>query len=549
MAVIKAVSPSGQAVGRSMELQWIGVAFALGFLVRRLGQPPLLGFLAAGFVLEIYGLRPDASLRELADVGVQLLLFSIGLKLDLKSVLRPQVWGVTLLHMASVTTVFVAIILGLSAAGVAAFAALDLRAAALVAFAASFSSTVYVVKVLEERDDMGSTYGRIAIGILVVQDLAAVLFLAISSGKVPSPWALGLLALIPLRPLIHRGLKLVGHGELLVLAGLAATLGGSALFEFVGMKGDLGALTAGVLLGGHAKTNELAKSLHGLKDVFLVGFFLLVGLTGLPTLETTLIGVGFVLLAPLKGALFFWLLTRFHLRARSSLFAAASLGNYSEFGLIVGALAAAKGWLSPEWLVTFATALALSFLASSPLNARTYALYQRLRDWLVRFETAKNIAEEEPVDASDAKVFVFGMGRVGTGAYDALCERYRDHVVGFDLDLDAVERNRQEGRRVVLASATDADFWERLHVDPAKIELVMLAMSSHMENLGAIDLLRAAKYRGVIAATARYADELQELRDAGADVAFHVLAEAGVGLVRHAFDAVDAVSPATDVIR
>lgn len=527
-----------------MELQWIGVAFALGFVVRRLGQPPLIGFLGAGFVLELLGLRPDDSLRELADLGVQLLLFAIGLKLDLPSVLRPQVWGVTLLHMAGVTATFIGLALGLGAIGVPALAGLDLRAAALVAFAASFSSTVYVVKVLEERDDMGAVYGRIAIGILVVQDLAAVIFLAASSGKLPSPWALGLLALVPLRPLIHRALSLVGHGELLVLAGLAATLGGASLFELVGMKGDLGALTAGVLLGSHPKTDELAKALIGLKDVFLVGFFLSVGLTGLPTLETTLVGVGLVLLAPLKGLLFFVLLARFHLRARSSLFAAASLGNYSEFGLIVGALAAAKGWLSPDWLVIFATALALSFLASSPLNTRTYALYQKLRDRLARFETSVHVAEERPVDASDAKVLVFGMGRVGAGAYDALVERYEGSVIGFDLDVDVFERNLAEGRRVVLASATDADFWERLHVDPTRIELVVLAMSSHSENLAAIELLRTSSCRGVIAATARYADELEELRAAGSDVAFNVLAEAGVGLVRHALDAVGAAGGA-----
>jgi hypothetical protein len=245
-------------------------------------------------------------------------------------------------------------------------------------------------------------------------------------------------------------------------------------------------------------------------------------------------------LAPLKGLLFFVLLARFHLRARSSLFAAASLGNYSEFGLIVGALAAAKGWLSPDWLVIFATALALSFLASSPLNTRTYALYQKLRDRLARFETSVHVAEERPVDASDAKVLVFGMGRVGSGAYDALVERYEGSVIGFDLDVDVFERNLADGRRVVLASATDADFWERLHVDPTRIELVVLAMSSHSENLGAIELLRAASFCGVVAATARYADELEDLRAAGADVAFHVLAEAGVGLAQHALDAVGA---------
>jgi predicted Kef-type K+ transport protein len=522
-----------------MELQWIGVAFALGFVARRLGQPPLLGFLAAGFVLELLGARPDASLEELADIGVKLMLFGIGLKLDLRTVIRPQVWGVTLLHMAATTAALGALALGLGAAGLGLFGVLDWKTAALVGFALSFSSTVYVVKVLEERDDLGAVYGRIAIGILVVQDLAAVVFLAASSGKLPSPWALGLLLLLPLRRVLLRALDAVGHGELLVLAGLAATLGGAGLFEVVGMKGDLGALVAGVLLGGQGKSDELAKSLLGLKDVFLVGFFLTVGLTGLPTLETALVGAALVLLAPLKGALFFWLLARFDLRVRSSLFAGVSLGNYSEFGLIVGALAASKGWLPREWLIVFAIAVAVSFLASSPLNARTYALYERWRKRLARLETRRFITEEQPVDVGDAEAIVFGMGRVGESAYDALRERFGERVVGFDLDADVVARQQAAGRRVVLASATDADFFDRLHVDRERVQIVLLAMSSHVENLAAIDLLRKAKLPGLVAASARYGDEVEELRAAGADVAFHVLAEAGAGLVRHALEALD----------
>ncbi len=522
-----------------MELQWIGAAFSLGFLALLLGQPPLLGFLAAGFLLEFLGARPDDSLRELANVGVQLMLFSIGLKLDLKSVLRPQVWGVTVLHLGATTVLLAGLLLGVGALGVPALAALGGKGAALVAFAGAFSSTVYVVKVLEERDDMGAIYGRIAVGILVVQDLAAVLFLAASSGKVPSVWALGLLLLFPAHPLLRWLLGLVGHGELLVLAGLTATLGGAALFEVVGMKGDLGALTAGVLLGGTAKGDELSKSLLGLKDVFLVGFFLSVGLTGLPTVETSLLGVALAVLAPLKGVLFFWLLARFHLRARSSLFAGSLLGNYSEFGLIVAALAADKGWLGKEWLVIFAIAISVSFVASSPLNARTFALYRRLRERLARFETGQNIPEERPVDAAHARVLVFGMGRVGSGAYDALMERFEGAVVGFDVDVDTVERNQREGRNAVLASATDPDFWERLRIDQERVTLVLLAMSSHTENLGAIDLLRSGGYAGVIAASARHPDEVEQLRTAGADVAFHVLGEVGHGLVERALRRLD----------
>jgi Trk K+ transport system NAD-binding subunit len=131
-------------------------------------------------------------------------------------------------------------------------------------------------------------------------------------------------------------------------------------------------------------------------------------------------------------------------------------------------------------------------------------------------------------------VLVFGMGRVGSGAYDALMERFEGAVVGFDVDVDTVESNQREGRNAVLASATDPDFWERLRIDRERITLVFLAMSSHTENLGAIDLLRSGGYAGVIAASARHPDEVEQLRKAGADVAFHVLAEAGHGLVERA---------------
>ena len=541
-----------------MELQWIGVAFVLGFLAKRLGQPPLLGFLAAGFGLELMGesqwlreviagalqvstgalpdLRPDASLNELADLGVLLLLFTIGLKLEVRSVLRPEVWGVTLIHAGLSTIFFGALALGVAATGLSMFAGLNVSTALLLGFSLSFSSTVFAVKVIEERDDMAALYGQVAIGILVVQDLAAVIFLAISEGKVPSVWALGLLLLLPMRGLFHRFMALCGHGEMLVLGGLATALGGAALFGAVDMKPDLGALVAGVLLSGQPKTNELAKSLLGLKDVFLVGFFLTVGLTGLASLTNVLVALALALLVPLKGALFFWMLTRFKLRTRTGLVASLALTNYSEFGLIVGGLAVAKGWLSREWLVTLALALAFSFVVASPINKRAFGVYRRLRGALSRFETKKRVPEEEPVDVGAAEVLVFGMGWVGTGAYELARARVGELVAGFDIDADTVAEQKQAGRRVFLASATDADFWERLHVDRAAVKVVLLAMSSHFENLAAIAMIRAEGFPGLLAASAHFVDEVDALKAAGADLAFHVLAEAGTGLAEHALD-------------
>ena len=125
---------------------------------------------------------------------------------------------------------------------------------------------------------MTSLHGRIAIGILIVQDLAAVLFLAITTGQTPSYWAILLVAMLfPLQPVLKLLLQRVGRGELLVLYGFLLALGGAEAFEFVGLKGDLGALVVGVLIANHAKAEEMAKIMLGFKDLFLLGFFLSIG--------------------------------------------------------------------------------------------------------------------------------------------------------------------------------------------------------------------------------------------------------------------------------
>ena len=258
----------------------VGLAFLLGFAARLVGLPPLVGFLIAGFALGALGMTSSEGLREIADLGVTLLLFTIGLKLKVRQLLSPAVWATASVHML-VTVVLASTLLWLLAAtGLPLFAGIDLSVALLIGFALSFSSTVFAVKVLEEKGEMGSLHGRIAIGVLIMQDLFAVVFIAISAGKIPEIWALGLLLLIPARPLLLKLLERAGHGELMVLLGWLLPLGGAYLFESVGVKADLGALLLGVLLAGHPKTDELAKALLSFKDLFLIGFFLTIGLTG-----------------------------------------------------------------------------------------------------------------------------------------------------------------------------------------------------------------------------------------------------------------------------
>lgn len=517
-----------------MELSWIGVALVFGLLAKKLGQAPLVGFLVAGFFLAATGVDPGPTLTDLANVGVLLLLFAIGLKLDLPSLLRPHIFAASLLHSAAMVLIGGAAIAVPVTLGIGPFAGLSLPAIAILGLFTAFSSTLFVIKVLEERENMSALYGRVIIGFLVMQDLVAVALLAASKGVLPSPWALGLLVLIPLRHALGHMLDWCGHRELLVLAGLSLTLGGAALFEAVGLKADLGALVAGALVSKAPKAKELSGVLLGLKDLLLVGFFLTIGLNGLPGVDGFAVAGALLVLLPIKAALFVAVMMLFGLRGRSALLASLGLTPYSEFGLIIAAMAVSKGLLDASWVVTLAVAMGLSFLPMSAINARAFDLYRRLRQRLTRLERTRLIQPERPVAVADATALVFGMGRVGTNAYDAIRAKVGQSVVAFDVDEEVVAEHATAGRRIFEESATDADFWDRLNVDREQVRLVVLAMRSHDENLAAIGQLRLEGFGGHVAATARFDDEVDALKQHGVDFVFQINRDAGPALAREA---------------
>jgi predicted Kef-type K+ transport protein len=519
-----------------MEPLSILVAFIFGFGVYRLGLPPLVGYLIAGFALQALGIKGGENLETIADIGVMLLLFTIGLKLKLKTLARPEIWAGASVHMLITVMVFGVAIFAIGSAGVAAFAGLDLKLSLLVAFALSFSSTVFAVKALEDRGEMTSLHGRVAIGILIMQDIYAVLFLTFSTGKIPSPWALALVAgLIAARPLLIAILNRVGHRELVLLFSIFLALGlGAAGFDLVKLKPDLGALFMGILLAGHPKTEEMSNALLSIKDLFLVGFFLTIGLAGAPTLQS--IGIAGLLTAAVvfKVALFFLTLSRFRLRARTSLLASLSLANYSEFGLLVAAIGVKNNWIGPEWLITIAIALSISFIAASPLNTAAHRIYERWSGRLKPFETKTRHPDDQPLDPGDAEIAVFGIGRIGTAAYDDMREKFGEIVIGIDFNYEVVEKHRQAGRNVITGDATDIDFWERVSAGGRdRIRMVILAMSDHTANLNAIEELNQRQYTGRIAAMARFDDEVEELGQAGAHVAYNIYSQAGFGFAEH----------------
>jgi len=511
------------------------LAFGCGYLASRIGLPPLVGYLVAGFALSTQGYHSGPAIQGIADIGVTILLFTIGLKLKIRSLLRPEVWAGATLHMLITVAIFGVGLMGLASAGLSFFADLNIYTSLLVAFALSFSSTVFAIKILEESGRSSSLNGRTAIGVLIVQDIFAVLFLSFSTGKIPSIWALAVLGLLPVaRWVFMRILDRIGHGELQVLFGFfLAFVAGAYAFEVVGLKADLGALIMGVLLAPHARAKDLANSLMNIKDFLLVGFFLEIGLAGLPSMQTLGVSLLFILAGPIKVFLFFFLFTRFRLKARTSFITSMNLANYSEFGLIVGGLAVANGWLDRDWLLAIAVALSISFVLASPFNKMADIIFDRMRHSLKKFETVDRHPDEEAYEPGTWQIGVIGMGRVGVGAYEYFTEKFGPVVIGIDFSADTVDRHLEEGRQVAMADVTDPDFWRKLPEVGGNVKLMVLTMPNLESQLYVVSKMKERGYTGKIAAMAQYDDQVEILRKAGVSTTFNVFGEAGMGLASH----------------
>lgn len=514
-----------------MELWLIVVAFGFGFAASQIRLPPMVGYLVAGFVLHAFGEESTESIEALADIGILLLLFGIGLKLKVKTLGQPVVWAGAGLHMAATVLLVGAAVYAAGFTGAPLVDGLSVGEAVLIGFAFSFSSTVFAVKALQERNEGTSVQGRNAIGILVIQDIFAVIFLTAAVDTLPSIWAIPVfVAVLAARPIYGWLLDRTGHGELLLLFALALALGvGAEAFDAVGIKADLGALLIGFTLAKHPRANELSDSILDLKDVLLVGFFLSIGLDGTPGVAEVVIATAFVLLLPVKTAGFMALSSVFGYRPQTSWQTAISLGTFSEFGLIVGVIGIERGLIDERWSTTLGIAVAASFLLAAPVNSQSYTIFDRFSATLGRFERKGGHTEDALVEPGHADVIIFGMGRVGTGAYDELVDRHDLIVLGVDRSDEGAVRQKEAGRNVIRGDALDGEFWVRVSLDP-DVKLVLLAMNDHAANLAAVDRLRHFLPNVPIGAVARHSDEVDELQEHDVSVARNLYEEAGQGL-------------------
>ena len=482
-------------------------AFLLGFLAIRLGFPPLVGYLVAGVVLGPHspGFVADvAAAQQLAEVGVILLMFGVGLHFspgDLLRVRRVAVPG-ALLQMPVA-----------AALGFALARGWGWTPAAAVVFGISLcvASTVVVLRTLEDRGMMDAVDGRIAVGWLIVEDLVVVLVLVLlpvflpalegggGSGAAPDGRALGaaLAATLAKMAAFIGGMLLVGRRvvpwllarvartgsrELFTLAvlgvALGVALGAAGVF---GISVALGAFVAGVVIGESDLSHRAAADALPFQDAFAVLFFVSVGMLIDPRVLMdqplrVLATAGVVLLG--NSVLVTLLLVLLRHPVGPSLRLGAAFGQVGEFSFIMAGLGVSLGVL-PEAGRSLVLAAALVTIVANPL---LYRGAQRLAAWLARFPALIDRMERtrEPRVATTAvfqavprdHVILVGYGRVGRTIGDAL-QRRGIPFVAIEQDRRTLEVMRGMGVPAIYGNATRADILQLAH--PATARLLVVA--------------------------------------------------------------------------
>lgn len=526
------------------------LAAGIGFLGLMARQPLIVSFIAVGIlagpsVLDIA--KSDEHIDLLAELGIAVLLFLVGLKLDLKLIrtLGP-VALTTGLGQVAFTTLFGFLIgLGLGFDALTSF---------YIAVALTFSSTIIIVKLLSDKREIDSLHGRIALGFLIVQDVVVVLAMIVLSavgvgaasdsalGDVLAVFGYGALMLVGVglfirylaNPLIER---LSRAPELLVsfAIGWAALL--AALGHYLGFGKELGGLLAGVSLASTPFREAIAARLATLRDFLLLFFFIALG-TSLdlsqlgaavgPALVFSLfvlIGNPLIVLA-IMGAMGY--------RKRTGLLAGLTVAQISEFSLIFMAMGVAIGHVAADSLGLVTLVGLVTIAASTYMITYSHQIYAVVEPLLGAFERKDAGAQEDAWSPKGAgyDALVFGLGRYGARIAREL-KAGGLKVLGVDFDPAAVKSARAQGLEVVFGDATDPEFLA--HLPLGDVRWAVSAVPEHDTGVTHDDprrsLIRALKdlgYRGRVAVAAQGEAAGEALTAGGADLVLLPFRDAAV---------------------
>ena len=495
----------------------IAAAAASGILYI-IRQPPVLAYLLAGIVIgpAVLGLVSDAgNIYYLSEIGIAFVLFAVGMELDAGKL--KELGNAGLIGIGQMALTFLAAAL---LAGATGFSQTD---AVIIALAVTMSSTMVVAKLLGEKRELDTLHGRLALGILLVQDIAVILALSVMSFSGGSATlatmayalaALGALLAVAALTAPRIFAVLARSQETLFIASLAWCF----LFSFtalqMGFSIAIGGFLAGLSLSRTAYKLELASRIAPLRDFFATLFFTSLGMQiAFGPLEKVLLPAiafaAFVAIA--KPTIIMAISSLKGYSSRSSFMAGASLGQVSEFSLILAGIALSAKTISPE-AAALVTATAVITLASSGYVLKhLQGAYTLLAPRLTLFDAqAKRFDLEMPRHRNHG-VILFGCHRTGYH----VARELKKKILAVDFDPEAVEKLRQQGIDAIYGDAADPELLSRINF--AAVRLVVSTIPDNQVNHALLAYAKKQNPKIRVIAMAVHSSEAQKLYGKGAD--------------------------------
>jgi Kef-type K+ transport system membrane component KefB len=521
----------------------LAIAAVAGLLATRMRQPLIVAFIGVGIGVGPVGLgwvEGGEGIELLARLGIAVLLFLVGLKLDLHLVRET---GPVALATGLGQVVFTSLV----GFGIALALGMDAGTAIYVAVALTFSSTIIIVKLLSDKRELDELHGRIAVGFLIVQDIVVVLVmigltafgreggdrLPVEVARVAGSGVALLLGIVVVtRYVLPRVLPAVARSsELLVLFAVAWAVTLAAVSDELGFSTEVGAFLAGVSLASTTFREAVGARLVSLRDFLLLFFFLELG-AGLEFTDAAsqlfdaVVLSAFVLVGnPLIVMVIMGIMGY---RARTSFLAGLTVAQISEFSLILAALGLSLGHIDNATVGLITVVGLITIGTSTYMILSSKQLFARLEPVLGRLQRSAALRPEDRPGPEPYHVTLFGLGRFGETVARTFL-RSGHSVLAVDVDPAAVATWRRAGVDTVYGDADDLDLIEALPLDGCP--LVVSTLPSADANLALYRHLRDRGYAGRIGLVARTGRDADRYREAGSELVIEPFAVAAHELV------------------
>jgi Kef-type K+ transport system membrane component KefB len=502
----------------------IAIATAIALFMRVIRQPLIIGHILTGIVVGpsvLHLVQSPETIEVFSSIGIALLLFIIGLGLNPRVIKEVG-------KVASFAGVLQVVATAVFAWGAGIILGLTRTESIFLGVALSFSSTIIILKLLSDKKEQNRLYGKIAIGMLLIQDVLATIALLFVTSQGSGSFSSSLLAILFVRgvviaapllfignvvlPRLHK--LIAGSQEFLFLFALGWGFGSAALFEVSGFSLEVGALVAGIALSSLPYTQEISARLRPLRDFFIVVFFISLGTRlsfgNIGQIMPAII-VSSLIVVIVKPLIILTIMGLMGYTKRTSFKAAIAMAQVSEFSLVFVILGARGGFVRNDLVAIITMVALISIAVSSYLIIYSDSLFLVFEKTLSMFERRKTHFERESRHHYDLVLFGYQKGgHEFVKVFKSLKRRFV--VIDYDPEIADVLDDRKIN--YLYGDATDIELLEEAGLDRSK--LIVSTISDHPTNTFLVKLLNEINPKAVVILHAESVEEAAELYELGA---------------------------------